>query len=234
MKRTLFLIFFASQIISGQSKIQHEPERLFTDLIAGESISQFVKDNRIKKITFLRDTVLSSSIEFDGNGNRIVEIGMENSYVKKTLRKYDNLNREIETRYFNTDGSLRYGYYYKFKDGSEIMFKLKDSLLYRKSAFISPENIRLYSEYNEDGILILKNVYTYDDDMNYLLTSRFQNDRLYVQYRYEYLDNKKYVTKIQYDDNGSKVSESRRLDEEEFPDDKKLIYYTEDGETIFR
>lgn len=234
MKRILLFIFLASQIINGQSKIQHEPERLFMDLFPGDSVSRFVKKNRIEKITFLRDTILSSSIEFDRNGNSIVEIGMENNYVRTTLRKYDNLNREIETKYFNTDGSFRYGYYYKFIDGSEIMYKLEDSLLYRKSAFIAPENIKLYSEYNKDGNLILKNVNVYDDDMRYLLTNRFQNDRLYVQFRYEYLDNKKYVTKIQFDENGTKVSERRLLDEEKFPDDKKLIYYTEDEQTIFR
>jgi len=234
MKRILLFIFLVSQIINGQSKIQHEPEKLFVDLFPGESLSKFIKENKIEKIAFLRDTVLSSSIEFDSNGNRIVETGMENNIIRKTLRKYDTLNREIETKHHSTDGSFNYGYYYKFRDGSKITYKLKDSLLFRKSAFIEPENIKLFSEFNEDGDLRKKNIYTFDNDMNYLLESRFQNDRLYVQYRYEYIDHKKYITKIQYDQNGTKMTEKRHLDEENFPGEDKLVYYTEDEETIFR
>ncbi|QDO94666.1 hypothetical protein FNB79_12085 [Formosa sediminum] len=234
MNRILIFILFASQITFGQSKIQHEPERLFNKLDLGKSTAEFIKEHKIEKIKFLRDTLLSSSIEFDRNGNSVCEIGMENNSVRKSLRKYDNQNREIETKYFSSDDSFRYGYYYEFKDGVRIMYKLKDSLLFRKTAFIKPENIRLYSEYDEDGNLKLKNIYTHDNDMKYLLETRFQNNHLYVQYRYEYLDNKKYVTKIQYDDNGTKVSEKRHLDEEEFPSKNKLNHYRDENESIFR
>jgi hypothetical protein len=234
MNRILIFILFASQIAFGQSKIQHEPERLFNKLDLGKSTAEFIKEHKIEKITFLRDTILSSSIEFDRNGNSVCEIGMENDAVRKSLRKYDKQNREIETKYFNSDSSFRYGYYYKFEDGFQIMYKLKDSLLFRKSGIIKPENIRIYSEYNEDGNLLLKNIYTHDDDMKYLLETKFQNNRLYVQYRYEYLDNKKYVTKIQYDDNGTKVSENRHLNEEELSSENKLYHYRDEDESIFR
>ncbi|NCQ12252.1 MAG: hypothetical protein GW809_08975 [Bacteroidetes bacterium] len=234
MNKILIFILFASQIVFGQSKIQHEPERLFNKLDLGKSTAEFIKENKIEKISFLRDTILSSSIEFDRNGNSVCEIGMENNAVRKSLRKYDKQNREIETKYFNSDDSFRYGYYYKYDDGFQIMFKLKDSLLFRKSGIIKPENIRIYSEYDEDGNLLLKNIYTHDDDMNYLLETRFQNNRLYVQYRYEYLDNKKYVTKIQYDENGTKVSENRHLDEEEIVSKNKLYHYRDEDESIFR
>lgn len=218
----------------GQSKIQHEPERLFNKLDLGKQTSEFIKEHRIEKITFLRDTLVSSSIEFDQNGNSVCEIGMENDAVRKTLRKYDKQNREIETKHFSPDDSFRYGYYYKHEDGVRIMYKLKDSLLFRKTAFIKPENIRLYSEYDESGNIILKNIYTHDDDMKYLLETRFQNNRLYVQYRYEYLENKKYVTKIQYDSNGTKVSENRHLDEKEIASENKLYHYRDEDESIFR
>jgi hypothetical protein len=234
MNRILIFILFASQIAFGQSKIQHEPERLFNKLDLGKSTTEFIKEHKIEKITFLRDTILSSSIDFDKNGNSICEVGMENNSVRKSLRKYDEQNREIETKYFNSDDSFRYGYYYKFENGVRLMYKLKDSLLFRKTAFIKPENIRLYSEYDEDGNLILKNIYTHDDDMKYLLETRFQNNRLYVQYRYEYLDNKKYVTKIQYDDNGTKVSEKIHLDEEKLSSKNKLNHYRDEDESIFR
>jgi hypothetical protein len=234
MNRILIFILFASQIAFGQSKIQHEPERLFNKLDLGKSTAEFIKEHKVEKITFLRDTILSSSIEFDRNGNSVCEIGMENDAVRKSLRKYDKQNREIETKYFNSDSSFRYGYYYKFEDGFQIMYKLKDSLLFRKSGIIKPENIRIYSEYNEDGNLLLKNIYTHDDDMKYLLETKFQNNRLYVQYRYEYLDNKKYVTKIQYDDNGTKVSENRHLNEEELSSENKLYHYRDEDESIFR
>ena len=234
MNKILIFILFASQIAFGQSKIQHEPELLFNKLDLGKSNAEFIKEHKIEKITFLRDTILSSSIEFDRNGNSVCEIGMENDAVRKSLRKYDNQNREIETKYFNSDDSFRYGYYYKFQDGFEIMYKLKDSLLFRKSGIIKPENIRIYSEYDENGNLLLKNIYIHDENMKYLLETRFQNNRLYVQYRYEYLDNKKYVTKIQYDENGTKVSENRHLDEEEFANENKLYHYREENDSIFR
>lgn len=234
MNRILIFILFASQIAFGQSKIQHEPERLFNKLDLGKSTSDYIKEHKIEKITFLRDTALSSSIEFDRNGNPIVEIGMENDHIRKSMRKYDDENREIEVQYFNPEGSFDYGYYYKYTNGFQIMYKLKDSLLFRKSGIIKPENIRIYSEYDEDGNLLLKNIYTHDDDMKYLLETRFQNNRLYVQYRYEYLDNKKYVTKIQYDDNGTKVSEKRHLDEEEIVSENKLYHYRDEDESIFR
>ena len=234
MNRILIFILFASQIAFGQSKIQHEPERIFNKLELGKSTSDFIKEHKIEKITFLRDTALSSSIEFDRNGNPIVEIGMENDYIRKSMRKYDDANREIEVQYFNPEGTFDYGYYYKYTDGFKIMYKLKDSLLFRKSGIIKPENIRIYSEYDENGNLLLKNIYTHDDDNKYLLETRIQNNRLYVQYRYEYLDNKKYVTKIQYDDNGTKISEKRHLDKEEFPDEKKLNHFRDEDESIFR
>jgi len=232
MNRILTFILFASQIAFGQSKIQHEPERLFYKLDLGKSTSEYIKELKIEKITFLRDTKLSSSIEFDRNGNSVCEIGMENNEIRKSLRKYDKQNREIETKYFNLNDSLDYGYYYKFKDGFQIMYKLEDSLLFRKSGIIKPENIEIYSEYDEFGNIIIKYITTHDDDMKYLLETRLQNNRLYVQYRYEYLDNKEYVTKIQYDDNGTKVSENRHLDKKELKN--KLYYYREEGESVFR
>ena len=234
MNRILILIIFASQIAFGQSTIQHEPERLFNKLDLGKSTAEFIKEHKIKKITFLRDTLLSSSIEFDRNGNSVCEIGMENNSVRKSTYKWDEENRLIETKHYSPDNSFRYGYYYKFENDAKITYKLKDSLLIEKSYFIKPENIRIYSKYNEKGNLISKSIYTHNNEMKYLLETRFQNNRLYVQYRYEYFDNKKYVTKIQYNENGTKVSEKRHLDEEEFANENKLYHYREEDESIFR
>lgn len=231
MKRILTFLLFATQIVYGQSKIQHEPEKLFYQLDLGMSISEFVKNHGIKKILFLRDTALSSIHEFDKNGNAIIQIGMENDYVRKSTSSFDDKNRETETKYFNSDGSFRYGYYYKFEDGIRKMYKLEDSLLFRKTAYIKPENIRIYSEYNDDGTLKLKNVYVYDSEEKPLLETRFLANVIYVQYRYEYLDGKKCVTKIQFDKNGIKESEKRHLDE--IKTDNKLEHYTED-ERLFR
>ena len=224
------LIFFITNFVTSQSTIQHGPERLFNQII-GMPTTEYAKKNNLKKIIFLRDTTLSSSIEFDESGNFIETVGMENNYVRRSTYKWDDQNRMIETKKFNPDNSFRYGYYYKYKDGAQLMFKLEDSLLFRKEIFLKKENIRVYSEYNPDGSIRVKNVYVKDDDNNYLLESRFQRNRLYVQYRYEYIDNKKYVTKIQYDDNGTKTSEKRHLDEIEMED--KIEHYTDD-ERIFR
>lgn len=232
MKRLLLLIIFIPFFINGQSKIQHEPESIFNELLNGKNIKEFVKENELNKIKFFRDTILSSSIEFDKNGNSIREIGMENDYVRETKYKFDNQDREIETKYFKPNGEFSYGYFYKYEDGAHLMFKIEDSLLFRKQTSLKNENVSTYSEYDENGKITIKNVYVKDNEMNWLLETRFQNEKIHVQYYYEYLDNKKYVTKVQFDSNGTKVSEKRYLDEIKIHNG--LEYYAEDDEILFR
>lgn len=232
MKRLLLLIIFIPFFINGQSKIQHEPERIFNELLNKKNLTEFAKENELKIIKFLRDTILSSSIEFDKNGNSTIEIGMENDYVRKTKYKFDNQDRKIETKYFKPNGEFSYGYYYMYEDGAQLMFKIEDSLLFRKQTSLKNENISTYSEYDENGKIIIKNVYVKDNDMKWLLETRFQNEKIYAQYYYEYLGNKKYVTKVQFDINGTKVSEKRYLDEIKIHNG--LEYYTEDDEKLFR
>jgi hypothetical protein len=232
MIRILIFILFSTQFVYGQSPIQHEPERLFNQLYSGMSRIEFVKNHKIKKISFLRDTLFSSSIEFDKNGNDIIHFGMENNSVRKSVYKYDEENRRIETKHYNPDESFRYGYYYKFNDGVKEMYKIEDSLLFRKTAFITPENIRIYSEYNEDGTLKLKNFYVYDNEERYLLETRFKGNVINVQYRFEYFDDKKFITKVQFDKNGTKINEKRHL--AEIRTDNKLEHFTENNEQLFR
>jgi len=168
----------------------------------------------------------------DTNGNFITTIGMENSAVRKSTYNWDDQNRMVDKKHYSTDGTFRYGYYYKYKDGAQLMYKIEDSLLFRKRTSIENENISTYSEYDKNGKIILKNVYVKDNDMKWLLETRFQNDKIYVQYHYEYLDDKKYVTKVQFDKNGTKVSEKRYLDEVKIKNG--LEHYTEDDERLFR
>lgn len=231
MYRLLIISIFLSQVAFAQSKIQHEPERIYNKLIDGQATTEYAKGKRLKKVNFYRDTVLSSSIEFDRNGNFITTVGKENDAVRKSTYRWDEQNRMVEKKHFSTDGSFRYGYYYKYEDGAQLMYKIQDSLLFRKRTSIKDENISTYSEYDENGKIILKNIYVKDDDMKWLLETRFQNDRIYVQYRFEYLGNKKYVTKVQFDKNGTKISEKRYLDEIE--SDNRLEHYTDD-ERLFR
>lgn len=232
MNRLLLLVIFIPYYTYGQSKIQHEPERILNGILNEKNLAEFAKENELRKIAFFRDTILSSSIEFDKNGNSIREIGMENDYVRETLRKFDNQDREIETKYFKPKGEYSYGYYYKYENCAQLMYKIEDSLLFRKWTSLKGENISTYSEYDKNGKIILKNVYVKDHNMKWLLETRFQDDKIYVQYRYEYLGNKKYVTKVQFDKNGTKVSEKRHLDE--IKTDKGLEHYNEDDERIFR
>jgi hypothetical protein len=230
--RLLIILILISQVGFAQSKIQHEPERIFNKLIIGQATIDFAKEHKLKKVTFYRDTLLSSLMEFDTNGNFITKIGMENNAVRKSTYKWDDQNRMIEKKHYSTDGSFRYGYYYKYKDGAQLMYKIEDSLLFRKRTSIENENISTYSEYDKNGKIILKNVYVKDSDMKWLLETRFQNDKIYVQYHYEYLDDKKYVTKVQFDKNGTKVSEKRYLDE--VKTENGLEHYTKDDERLFR
>ena len=227
MNKLSILFLFSFSLTFGQRQIQHEPERIFNTLNEGKTTIEYAKEKNLKKITFLRDKVLSSSIEFDKNGNFIKTVGMENNSVRHSTYKWDVLNRMIEKKHFSPDGSFRYGYYYRYDNGAELMYKIKDSILYTKETFIKGENIGTHSQYDSIGQITSKKVYVKDSEMRWLSSSRFQNDQIYVQYRYEYLDNKKYVTKIQFDHNGTKYSEKRHLDEVKL--DGKLEHYTDDG-----
>ena len=211
----------------GQRQIQHEPERIFNSLNKGIATTEYAKEKKLQKITFYRDTILSSSIEFDENGNFVRTVGMENNSVRHSIYRWDEQNRMIEKKHFSPDGTFRYGYYYRYENGSKLMFKLKDSLLFEKDTFLKGENISINSRYDSIGKVITKSVSVKDDDMKWLMETRFQDNQIYVQYRYEYIDNKKYVTKIQFDNNGVKHSENRHLDEVKL--EGKLEHYTDDG-----
>lgn len=215
------------QFTFGQRQIQHEPERIFNSLNKGIATTEYAKEKKLQKITFYRDTILSSSIEFDENGNFVRTVGMENNSVRHSTYKWDEQNRMIEKKHFSPDGTFRYGYYYRYENGFKLMFKLKDSLLFEKDTFLKGENISINSRYDSIGKVITKSVSVKDDEMKWLLETRFQDNQIYVQYRYEYIDNKKYVTKIQFDDNGTKYSENRHLDEVKL--EGKLEHYTDDG-----
>ena len=232
MQRFLLILFFISQITLAQREIQHEPERIFNKLFNGSAATQFMKEKNLKKVTFYRDAVLSSSMEFDRSGNLIASTGMENNVVRKSTYKWDEQNRIIEKKHYSTDSSFRYGYYYRYEKGAQLMYKIEDSLLFRKETFLKGENISTYSEYDSEGMVILKNVYVKDKDMNSLLETRFQDDKIHVQYRYEYLDNKKYVTVVNFDKNGTKINEKRYLDEIKI--DNRVLHYTKDYERLFR
>lgn len=232
MNRLLIISLLIFQNIFGQRQIQHEPERIFNKLIEGKSTTEYAKEMNLKKVIFYRDTILSSSIEFDQNGNFITTIGMENKAVQKSIYKWDELDRMVETKKYSPDGSFRYGYYYSYENGAKLMYKIEDSILFRKSTFLKGENISTYSEYDSIGNIILKNVYVKDSQMNWLLETRFKEDKITVQYRYEYLGDKKYVTKVQFDENGSKISEKRHLDE--IKNDNRIEHYAEKDERLFR
>ncbi len=232
MNKILILSLFISQIAFGQRQIQHEPERIFNMLIIGKSTTVYAKEKGLKKVHFYRDSILSSSMEFDKNGNFITTVGMENNVIKKTTYKWDDQDRLIETKYYSRKDTSSYGYYYRYINGAQLMFKIEDSLLFRKETFLKEENIRTYSEYDTTGIVISKSVYVKNKKSQWLLETRFQYDHIYVQYRYEYLDNKKYVTKVQFDKNGTKRSEKRYLDE--IRNGNELEHYTSDEERLFR
>lgn len=234
MRRFLIFMILTYQFVLGQSKIQHEPERLFNGIDLGITLSDFVQKYDIHKIEFLRDTVLSSSRSFDKKGNNIEHIGFENSSVYRTTNTFNKENQLIEIKHYYPDESFNYGYYYKHEEGLRSTYIIEDSLLFRKAAHFIPENIRIYSQYRKDGTLQLKNVYVYDDQDRYLLETRFSDKTIEVQYRYEYVNDKKYVTKVDFNSNGEKTREKRHLDEEKVLNGTKINKYRESTETISR
>lgn len=215
-----------------QIERQHEPEKIFKELIGRNNLSKYVKEKKIKKICFYRDTILSSSKEFDKNGNLIIDIGMENSIIRKSIYKWNKENKLIEKKHFSTDGSFNNGYFYKYKDGAQLIYKIKDSLLFRKKLNVKDENISIYSEYNKNGKIIYKDIIVKDKDNNTLLESNFSNNRLSIQYLYQYINNKIYVTKVEFNKIGEKVFEKRKL--YKVKTKNELKYFTADTERLFR
>ena len=227
MYKILIPFLFSFSLTFGQRQVQHEPERIFNTLEKGKATTEYAKEKNLKKVTFYRDTILSSSMEFDKNRNFVRTVGMENNLVRHSTYKWDELNRMTEKKHFSPDGSFRYGYYFIYENSSKLMFQLKDSLLFTKETFVKGENISINSRYDSIGKITSKSVSVKDDDMKWLTETRFQGNKVYVQYRYEYIENKKYVTKIQFDHNGTKYSEKRHLDEVKL--NGKLEHYTDDG-----
>jgi len=235
----LILLFFTANFVFGQS-IQHESRKLFVMTLdipenirnSNSAFTKFVQKNSLKQVLCLRNGQISSKINFDKNGNVITKIENDNRVTNRSELKYDDNNQIIEKKNFKPDGSFRNGYYYRYENGSKFVYEIKDSLLINKYTFIKRENINIYSRYDTTGIIISKSIHIKDTDMKWLLETRFQKDRISVQYRYEYLGDKKYITKVQFDENGTKISEKRHLDE--IKTDNKLEHYTEDDERLFR
>jgi len=225
----LVLISFASY---SQSNIQHEPERIFEKLVEKRTKKEFISNYGIKKVSFYRDTILSSSIEYDREGNLFETIGMENKSVRKTVYKWDDKNRLIEKKHFNSDGSFRYGYYYLYRNGSKFEYEIKDSLLFEKTSFLKEEKVDTYIRFDKDGTVSSKFITIYDNEMRYLMTSRYNKDNIYAQHRYEYLNNKKFITRIKFDSNGTKINEKRYLTE--IRTENGLEHYAGDTEHLFR
>lgn len=199
---------------------------------SNSAFTKFALKNNLKQVLCLRNGQISSEINFNKNGNVLTKIENDNKVTNRSELKYDDNNQIIEKKNFRPDGSFSSGYYYRYENGSKLVYGIEDSLLISKHSFIKRENINIYSRYDTIGRIISKHVDIKDADMKWLLETRFQKDRIYVQYLFEYLGDKKYITKVQFDENGTKISEKRHLDE--IKTDSKLEHYTEDDERLFR
>lgn len=230
----LLIIFLLFPLASfGQRNIQHEPQRVFHKLLK-INLGEFNKNHDLKKVVFRRDTIFSSSYELDENGNILRSIGSENEFIKEAIYKYDSLNRTIESKHYKPDNTFSYGYYYKYVNGTQLKYKLIDSILLSKSTFLKGENISIYSKYNEKGENTSKNISVYDDNRNILHELRFHGRKLHMEYRYEYLGNEKYVTSIYFDKKGVKVKEERILDKINIPEKNISKHHTKEGDYFFR
>jgi len=234
MRKTLIiLLVFCFNFSNGQN-IQHEPEKLLRYSLVYENMPSFATENNIMKVICFRDTLISSSITFDRKGNVTETVGNENNSVQKTEIKFDSLNREIETKHYKPDGTFSYGYYYEYFGNTKLSFKLKDSLLLSKSTKLDEEKMSIYSHFDTLGNLTFKTIVVYDNDMKSKLELMFNYFNLDREYRYEYIDNKKFVTKLEYNENGEIINEKRHLDEESFPNINKVNHFTEEDERLFR
>jgi hypothetical protein len=157
---------------------------------------------------------------------------MENDYVRETIRKYDNQNREIESKDFTPNGDFSYGQYYLYNNCTKLTYSIEDSLLLSGNTFLESENIYIYTAYEETGEIRYKTVNVKDNQKRWLLEARFNKFSISKEYVYEYVGSKKFVTKIQYDRNGTKVSEERHLDEIKLKN--RLEHYADEDERLFR
>jgi len=214
--------------------IQHEPERIYSVNLPEDYSKADIQKLGIKEIHFLRDSMLSSSIEYDNLGNRVKNVGMENNSVRMTLIKYDSLGREAERKHFDTSGLYDHGYYFVYKNEVKKMYKINDSLLLQESSINKDKTIETVTRYNDNGEISFEHITHFDADRDFLYESRFNGSRKYVDYKYERLGNKKFISKIQYDKKGDVSSEYRYLDEESIPSENKVLHYTEDEQYVFR
>lgn len=229
----IILLLFCFNYCFGQ-EIQHEPEKLLRYSLVYENMPSFAKENNILKVNCNRGNALSSSITFDRNGNIIETLGNENSSVRKTIVEFDNLNREIERRHYKPDGTFQYGYYYEYFGNTELTYILEDSSLLSRYTSLDIEKTSIYTRLDSLGNISFKTIIVHDNDNQSKLELRFNNYNLNTKYHYEYVENEKFVTKSQYNENGEKYFEKRYLSEKSFPNKNIIKHYTVEDERHFR
>lgn len=214
------------------AQIQNEPQRVFNVLLGETSLADYAREHNLKKISYYRGDEFSSSNTFDKRGNSILYVTTENKAVKRSESKWDDQNRIVETKIYTPEGTFSSGNYYRYLNGAVLRYGIEDSLLQSKSYDLEPENISVWMSYNKEGKIKSRWITVKDALGNYLIENRFEEDRLRTQFRFEYVDGKKYNTRITYNDNGTKISESRWLRWEKSKDRK--VFFSEKSKNIFR
>ena len=227
MKRNVLLIILLvlSNYMFSQD-IQHEPERQFVrHLNSNNKIHRYIKEHKIKKIEFYRDQVLSSSLEFNQNGNTTKETKTENKSIGETYNKYNKHNKLIETKHFTPEGMFNYGSYYIYKKDTTFIYNIKDSLLSVKNISLEKGSKSLSTVYNGTEI-IRKTLWKIENPYRKPIES-WSNNGLYKtnDHIYEKVDNSVYITNIEYDSLGIEVARSKSLLKKHIPSKNSVEYY---------
>ncbi len=206
MKTTILIIlFFVSYVAFGQS-IQNEPEKLFKEFFTldNETISKY----GIKTISFYCDSLLSSKLEFDKNGNLVMDLSNDNSFVKKAVYYYDSLNRILKIEYFNPKDEFNYGYYYVYEGFSAIEYEIGNDEPRNRIITLKDEGIIIYSDYNEGNKWSINSVTFKNPNGSYDRELRYNSSGLYCELKYYYDTSGKKGETVNIDyHNGLKMSE---------------------------
>jgi len=170
------------------------------------------------------NAVLSSLIEYDINGNKILEISFDNEgeLVEKYEFSYNDKNQLVSKILYFDEKNIAEKVFYSFNENNVI---IKEEHLYTESD--STEFVHYF--YDNEGKLTSKKSVDEDDECEWEVFFEYDNDKLISETRKEY-EKTFYERKIKYDEAGN-ISEIYEVQSDDFPV-KHVFEYDEKGNEI--
>ncbi|AXG72057.1 hypothetical protein KORDIASMS9_04319 [Kordia sp. SMS9] len=125
MNKLLIIIFFAFNFSFEQS-IQHEPRKLFVATLnvpqntrnSNDAFTKFAVENNLKQLLCFRDGQVSSDINFDKNGNIIINYSGD---FKVSEHKYNMANRLTASDFYSMKNGHWKNETYEYKNDTILI-----------------------------------------------------------------------------------------------------------------